>query len=1731
MTPKSALQIIATASIKKSILYTVGAFVICIGLAQVDAINITSKDASEPFTPEIFLNTPSNGSYVINVVPPNALGISYNELQTLDLKNAITLTINNKNAAKIIVLDVQGNSETELYGNIDVTGTEKSDLRIISIKGINVEKLIISGTSFVELRTEDINNQISGTIKIQGEGITCSSDLSLKSAGVIFDGKVTMQSGTLYLEQDGTCLITRNSFIETKDGAFSSTCKGGFTNNGNIDIAGLIYIESPSALNQKLWETVSWTPAMENQIPAECKYGGLKIDSWHCVPWDDISGRKYEQPLARTGQIKASHIYLNMTNGGFSNLDGAHLIGSGANTMNSTIVTTGDIINRHKRFFTQDGFLKEGFDFTPSLMQFQSDMILFSSSMRIVNDASTISVDGNSNMYAGSDIIEQGISGSYLYFPTFKYHGRPKGGFMPVSEWKRKYGPLPGKGNYRLNYEYETVRRCRQEEKCDWEYDAQYERQVGVSGVRKYVCKPYEVCGDEQEIAYPYINELSGAGRRDVSKALTSKLVVGGNSYKTAGGDIRESGSVNIINKNSYLRAGRKYFLESHKVQGQAPIQQSLLPNNVGNAIANTLAESNAVALQSTTLEGKGVNYQGGTHIAGGTIDAKADEGIDINAGKMLGASAKLHATQNDIDIHGTLDSYIVTQDSSRKHSELTQGITGQYSAIGAYDGNVEIIADNGNVNMAATLLASKDDITVSGTLINAAAQQMVVDNFLSTTKRDLISKTKTEEHWSTSAMLPSIIAAEGQITFNALEKVNIDASTLAGKEGVNVNAPTLEMEGQGVEKYYTKDVEQTSLTMPGLGGSVLDMTHGKKPSDALIDNIPFLAAIDRAADTDSATDLAPGMQLGVEIYGMLDTLAGNYETTNNGLVALAAQTGMAELGVTTEGPLPVSPTGIGIKHKKEHHESSTVDYYASLITGDVVNINTETTKIDGSDISATTKLHLVATETLDIKAQGRASHDASSHNIKTLGVSGNSNTLKLSGSQDKRSSNYDEVSYYSPTLSAGEEIFVSVGKNAHVEGTFKGPKGEMFVKGKLNFKSVQDTANGNKKHDRIGVDLTVTPEGYFPGGGFSRGRGTSKNRWANDIAGIQIDDVYIETPHLCLDGAAILGSKGTVNATLIEYNNILNEYRSEYNEFGFDVDPANLLPGIDHNGRWLNPTGSGIHGMALFDHEDTRKEEKVYATISNGINLVTNSQNIKINRDPSKIRELTLSSDKHISLAMPVVNVQEASARMKRIGNTVKDIGNDIHNYFKESLQTSTDTPNLELEKITKAYDDFEQAVKDSSISEEEKQSILARTSILMQNGFEGTVYVQVQQNVATENTPTDITNEKHTNGVTLDPSLFANTNNNDPRIKSNIERNKNFAEVNLETFMRSMERELEENPSEEVFTYFEILCNTGKEILAQGWKSQKEIAIKIVSSPQFQGFLEYAGGAGEAAIGIAFALATCESVVGGCAGMAIAAHGLDTALAGANKMLTSNDQQTLASQTIEAAGFSKKVADNLDSYLGVVGGFYAGAKTLVKGLSEFSSKGALKEGSESVVTVAKTESKHAGQIDGLINDFNKIETGFASNKNLLYHNKYKIEGLDFAEDYNNWLKTVDPSKIQKHHVLSNKGRIDSPNAIKNHDIFKERILDVKILDSNRNIMPLPKEPGLHPTMNVHPGGAHTNAYKLDMNRELEKIRMAVRNKIITKDEAASKFWELVDEEKTNLYKGESNIYHKKGK
>ncbi len=85
--------------------------------------------------------------------------------------------------------------------------------------------------------------------------------------------------------------------------------------------------------------------------------------------------------------------------------------------------------------------------------------------------------------------------------------------------------------------------------------------------------------------------------------------------------------------------------------------------------------------------------------------------------------------------------------------------------------------------------------------------------------------------------------------------------------------------------------------------------------------------------------------------------------------------------------------------------------------------------------------------------------------------------------------------------------------------------------------------------------------------------------------------------------------------------------------------------------------------------------------------------------------------------------------------------------------------------------------------------------------------------------------------------------------------------------------------------------------------------------------GGLKLVGGVAESAAGAAGGAATSWTGVGAVAGAVVFVHGADVASTGLRQMISGEDESTLTSQTIQAAGVPKPTADALDNSVSVVG------------------------------------------------------------------------------------------------------------------------------------------------------------------------------------------------------------------
>ena len=182
------------------------------------------------------------------------------------------------------------------------------------------------------------------------------------------------------------------------------------------------------------------------------------------------------------------------------------------------------------------------------------------------------------------------------------------------------------------------------------------------------------------------------------------------------------------------------------------------------------------------------------------------------------------------------------------------------------------------------------------------------------------------------------------------------------------------------------------------------------------------------------------------------------------------------------------------------------------------------------------------------------------------------------------------------------------------------------------------------------------------------------------------------------------------------------------------------------------------------------------------------------------------------------------------------------------------------------------------------------------------------------------------------------------------------------------------------------------------------KELAIKVLSNPRFQGSVELVDGVGEMLVGSAVAAGTGASVVGFAGGVFILLHGASQASKGLTKIWTNKEIESVTSIAMQQLGVPKDVANTIDDMIvivGTVGGSIL-KRTLTEGLAEQAIKEAIKESAESIPMAGKTK-LGAKEIE-------LVEKGLVKSHNVWDLDPIvrgiEIENILAKTDYKDWFR-----------------------------------------------------------------------------------------------------------------------------
>jgi hypothetical protein len=103
-----------------------------------------------------------------------------------------------------------------------------------------------------------------------------------------------------------------------------------------------------------------------------------------------------------------------------------------------------------------------------------------------------------------------------------------------------------------------------------------------------------------------------------------------------------------------------------------------------------------------------------------------------------------------------------------------------------------------------------------------------------------------------------------------------------------------------------------------------------------------------------------------------------------------------------------------------------------------------------------------------------------------------------------------------------------------------------------------------------------------------------------------------------------------------------------------------------------------------------------------------------------------------------------------------------------------------------------------------------------------------------------------------------------------------------------------------------------------------------------RFWGGLKTLGGAAETVAGGAFAISTSWTGIGGVAGGGVAAHGIDTSIAGVKQLISGFEERSYTAKAIENITGSQSVGDIADTGIGLAGSFGTAFAKVASGFSK---------------------------------------------------------------------------------------------------------------------------------------------------------------------------------------------------
>ena len=562
------------------------------------------------------------------------------------------------------------------------------------------------------------------------------------------------------------------------------------------------------------------------------------------------------------------------------------------------------------------------------------------------------------------------------------------------------------------------------------------------------------------------------------------------------------------------------------------------------------------------------------------TITASRD--VLATAGRNFYNAASSIAAGGTADLHAS---------NNLKHQSVLKAHTSSYYDCGHCQGHFfdhthqqAVIAAGEDVRLSAgsnfyqlgSAITAGNDIAVltgSDILLKSLTDRQINERYHH--NRGWFSRSTSYWEWTTSKTLLPEQTAGRDITLAANQDISaIGAQLRAGRNLILNAGGNISFSPEQVDHYEWTKVESSGFSVFGIFGALIDVAGGEKEiGGAIVDSVPLLSAIERVSEMESATDLAPLVNLGVELannWSALQAMGNGQFQSAESLGAIEGQLGITGLG----NGIPI-PASFGFYSNTVYTRQDWTETYESTLHagGDIIADAGDSILLTGTKLLSERDTRLSAVN--DIVLETVAESYSNVYEEETSGVDfsfglgqgGNPSSVTVAFSKNWQNTNGSGVSYTPSSITAGGDVSIDAGSDIDVIGsTITGDAVSLVAGDTIDVITVQDIYNSKTRGGGYSFGASFGAHGFTPTGSLSYLSGKKDYRWSNAAAQIiGRSAVVIDSPALNLVGSLIANIDETgkdqgnleVNAPTITYRDLYDYDKSKFLSFGVSLGVA----------------------------------------------------------------------------------------------------------------------------------------------------------------------------------------------------------------------------------------------------------------------------------------------------------------------------------------------------------------------------------------------------------------------------------------------------------------------------------------------------------------------------------------------------------------------------------------------